>query len=58
MNVLQIFLIIQCINEKNQRINFNRYSKLKKLKVLYIWNETLIFSIVCCKCGSNNDLIF
>ena len=46
MNVLQIFLIIQCINEKNHRINFNKYRKLKKLKVLYIWNETFFYCLL------------
>ena len=39
-------------------INCEKYKKFKNLKILYIWNRTLVISISCAKCDSDNDKIF
>ena len=35
-----------------------KYRQFKNPKMSYIFNETLVLSIICDKCGSNNDAIF
>ena len=39
-------------------INWNKYRNFKSPKISWIFNETLILSIICDKCGRNNDTIF
>ena len=39
-------------------IKHNKYRKLKKPKILYIFDKTLVFSITCCKCGNNDKNIY
>ena len=43
---------------KNYCIKCNKYRKLKKPKMSYIFNETLVLSILFHKCRSNKDTIF
>ena len=42
---------------KNYCNKCNKYRKLKNPKI-YVFNETLVVSIICGKCGNNNDTIF
>ena len=42
---------IHCIKRK-------MYRKLKISKILYIFDKTLALSIICGKCGSNDEKIF
>ena len=35
-----------------------KYIKFKNLKILYIFQNTLLFSIICSKCGSKGEKIF
>lgn len=39
-------------------IKCTKYRKLKNPKVLHFFNEALVLSIICDKCGSNDDKIF
>ena len=39
-------------------IKCNKYRKLKNPKVSYILDKTLVLSITCDKCGSNDQKIF
>ena len=36
----------------------NKYRKFKNLKISYIYNKTLVFSVVCDKYDSKNETIF
>ena len=36
----------------------NKYRKFKNLKLSYTFNKTLVKSIVCDKCGSNDEKRF
>ena len=44
--------------EKTNCIKFNKYKKFKNPKISYIINKTSFLSIICDKCGSNDDRIF
>ena len=39
-------------------IKCNKYTKFKNPKISYIFNETLVPSIICSKIGNNNNNIF
>ena len=39
-------------------IKCNKYTKFKNPKISYIFNETLVPSIICSKIGNNNNKIF
>ena len=41
--------------EKIYCIKCNKYRKFKNLKLTYVFNKSLVLSIICHKCGSNND---
>ena len=43
--------------EKIYCIKCNKYRKSKNLKRPYIFDKTLVLSIICGKCGSNDDNI-
>ena len=36
-------------------IKCNKYTKFKVPKISYIFNKTLVISIICGKCGSNDE---
>ena len=38
-------------------IKCNKYRKLKNLEISYIYNETLVLSIICSKCSNKKDRI-
>ena len=39
-------------------IKCNKHRKFKNPKISRIFNKTLVLSIVCGKCGNNDDKIF
>ena len=39
-------------------INCNKYRKFKNSKISYIFDQTLVLSIICNKCSSNDEKIF
>ena len=43
---------------KNYCIKCNKYTKFKNPKKSYIFNETLVLSIIYSECGNNNDRVF
>ena len=42
----------------NDCVICGNYKKSKKLKILYIFEKTLVFSIICSKCENDNEKIF
>ena len=46
------------MNEKIYCIMCNKYEKFKNPKISYIFNETLVLSIIYSKFDNNNDRIF
>ena len=36
-------------------IKFNKYSRFKKPKISYIFDEVLVLSIICDKCDSKDE---
>ena len=43
---------------KNYCIKCNKYRKFKNPKKSYIFNETVVLSIIYNECGNNNDRVF
>ena len=39
-------------------IKCNKYRKFKNPKISYIFNKTLVLSIICDKCGSKDEELF
>ena len=39
-------------------VKYNKYRKIKNSEVSYIIGKTLVLSIICDKCGSNDENIF
>ena len=44
--------------EKMSCIKCSKYKKFKNPKTPYIFDKTLVFSIICDKCGSKDEKIF
>ena len=44
--------------EKVYFVICGKYRKFKNPKILYIFEETLFLSIICSKCGNDNEKIF
>ena len=44
-------------NEKIYCIERNKYRKFVNPKISYIFQKALVLSIICSKCGSNNQRI-
>ena len=53
----QYLNIFNTVSMKNYCNKCNKYRKLKNPKI-YVFNETLVVSVICGKCGNNNDTIF
>ena len=39
-------------------IIWSKYKKIKKPKISYILEETVVFSIICCKCNIEDEKLF
>ena len=37
---------------------FGKHRKFKNPKILYIFEKTLVFPIICCKCKNEDEKIF